>query len=239
MKKLSQILKPLASKCEWAFLFIWNKTSGIVQTAWRALCRKALTWNIYTTCYDLPREKYIKCVCEEDILHIKKTKLFTPKWLVFEYYTKIMEEYAKLSDNKEIEFVKIKQNEVKSLQEKLLIYNLCYNGLIGNYNLKRDTAIFENYLSQVGITGSNTHDLVKKLEGRIKNTNFQIKELISQLKSEKQDVGVVTREDYESIAIILEKNGYRLGGSTANFIIALNLQRKEQKEMEKQLNTKK
>jgi hypothetical protein len=238
MKNLSQILKPLALKCKWAFLFTWNKIYGTVQTVCHALYRKAFMWNIYTTCYDMPRENYIRCVCEEDLRHTKRTLFYVPNSLLVENYSKINEEYARLSDNKEIEFVKIKQNEIKTLQEKILIYRLCYHALIGNHNLNRDTNTFADYLSSVGIFGTDTRDLVKKLEGRLKNIGFQIKELVSQLKDEKKDVGIATREDYESIAIILEKNGYHLGTSTANFIIALNLQRKEQKEMEKMLNKK-
>jgi len=239
MKNSNQILKPLAFQSAWAFLFTWKKTVGIVQTAWRVLLRKVLMWNTYTSCYDLPRERYIVCACEQILTPLKKTPLWTPKWLLKECYEQLMEEYALLSNNKEIEFQRIKTNEVAKLQEKILLLNLCYNGLIGFYNTKQPIDIFLEFLTNQGITGIDTLDLIKKVEGRIKNSTFQLKELISQLKTEKQDTGIVTRADYESIAIILEKNGYRLGKSTANFIIALNLQRKEQQEQEKQLNTKK
>ena len=247
MRKSNSILKPLAEKCKWAFLFIWNKAAGMIQTAWRVLCRKALMWNIYTTCYDLPRERYIRMVCENDFRFLKRTFLYVPEWLLLDIYTKIMEEYTTLSDNKEVDFQKIKRNELSKLQENALILNLCYNSLIAKHNIGiysefvkyEPKQIIEEYLSKQGIKGVDTADLLLKLEKRIKNANFQFKQLLSELKEEKKDIGVVTRQDYESISIILEKNGYRLGKSTANFIIALNLQRKEQQDLEKQLKSTK
>lgn len=241
MIKLNQILKPLALKRKWAFLFSKERINrGTFQTAWRVLVRKALTWNTYTSLYDLPLLRYITINCDKTLKPIKKLPIWVPMWLLAEVYDKLMEEYAELTENKEIAFQKKKQSNIERVKENIVHYTLCAQVLIAEEHLGKESDYIISHLKSKGITAPTRVELVKKLSVTIKNLNFQLKELNFEMESEKKDVGEVTRANYSQIIIIANKNGYYASYDmkTADFIHVMNLQRKEHEELEK-LKTRK
>jgi hypothetical protein len=236
MIKLNQILKPLALKSKWAFLFSKERISrGTFQTAWRALLRKGLTWNTYTSLYDLPLLRYIAINCDKTLYPIKKLPIWTPQWLLGEVYEVLMEEYAVLTENKEIAFQKKKQGNIERVKENIVHFTLCAQVLIAEEHLGKESEYIISHLKTKGITAPTRVELVKKLSVTIKNLNFQLKELSFEMQSEKKEVGEVTRANYSQIIAIANKNGYAASYEmkTADFIQVMNLQRKEHEELEK------
>jgi len=236
MIKLNQILKPLAVKSKWAFLFFKERmTRGTFQTVCRALARTALMWNTYTTLYDLPLKRYIIINCDKTLNPLKKLPLWTPMWLLNEVYELLMEEYADLTDNKEIAFQKKKQSNIEQVKSNIVHYTLCAQVLIAEQSLGKDSSFIIQHLKEKRITAPNINELIKKLSVTIKNLNFQLKELSFELESEKKEVGEVTRANYSQIIAIANKNGYSASYEmkTADFIHVMNLQRKEHEELEK------
>jgi hypothetical protein len=241
MIKLNQILKPLAVKSKWAFLFFKERINrGTFQTAYRVLIRKVLMWNTYTTLYDLPLLRYVVINCDKTLKPLKKVPLWTPMWLLNEIYELLMEEYAELTENKEIAFQKKKQSNIEQVKSNIVHYTLCAQVLIAEQSLGKESEFIIQHLKEKRISAPTINELLKKLSVTIKNLNFQLKELSFEMESQKTEVGEVTRANYSQIIAIANKNGYYASYEmkTADFIQVMNLQRKEHEELEKLKNKK-
>ena len=191
----------------------------------------------YETLHELPLKRYIDCVVDNNLYALLRTPIsaiFYPEKRLKTLWSKLQEEYRKLSGNKEYEVKKAAIDELNDMKLRVYLYSNALQ-LISDYD---DMLNATEYLEKEGFSGKREF-VVKRVTAEIKMLKIQIESKEIQLSKDKVENNdkKVTREDYAKTIIATNKNGYKVDYDTtvADFIVAMNMQKEESKRMEQQL----
>lgn len=188
----------------------------------------------YETLHELPLKRYIDCVVDDDLQALVRLPIPYPNKALKTLWSKLQEEYRKLSGNRDYEIKKAAIDELNDMKLRVYLYSNALQ-LISDYDDMLNAA---EYLEKEGFIGKREL-VIKRVTAEIKIMRVHIETKEAQLTKEKVEGNdkKATREDYAKTIIATNKNGYKVDYNTtvADFIVAMNMQKDESKRMEQQL----
>lgn len=199
-------------------------------------------WSLYTRCSELPLERFIRCVCDGDLVALQKYR-FTEKRTLERVWAKLIEEYAKLSGDAGYERNFILSKEITRENGKLVLIKLCLNVLIVKYSRKCiDRLIMFGY--DYPFDRNDPTGFRRDLERVSKNARMISIEIETKQKQyDKLTAGVGKRPSHDSFTKILttlsRHMGYRIDSKLVTVSEYIAMQKQYGKEVKASLENSK